>query len=67
MDITSKSITELRSALDSKEISAKELADEYFSRIKSYDDEIESYITVTKEKAYSDAEKAQKAIDDGKA
>jgi len=67
MDITSKSITELRSALDSKEISAKELADEYFSRIKSYDDEIESYITVTKEKAYSDAEKAQKAIDDGNA
>lgn len=67
MDITSKSVRELRKLLDSKEISAKELAKEYFDRIKTYDSEIESYITVTEEKAYSDAEKAQKAINEGNA
>ena len=53
--------------LDSREISAAELANEYLARIDKYDKNIESYITVTKEKAHSDAEKAQKAIDEGNA
>ena len=53
--------------LDSREISAAELADEYLARIDKYDKNIQSYITVTKEKAHSDAEKAQKAIDEGNA
>jgi aspartyl-tRNA(Asn)/glutamyl-tRNA(Gln) amidotransferase subunit A len=65
MDITSKSVSQLRKMLDTGEISVRELTDEYFSRIDSYDGKIESYITVTKEKAYEDAEKAQKAIDEG--
>lgn len=67
MDITSKCITELRGALDNKEISVRELTDEFFKRINSYDSKIESYITVTKDKAYSDAEKAQKVINEGNA
>ena len=45
----------------------QELTKEYIDRIKKYDSEIESYITVTEEKAYADAEKAQKLIDSGKA
>jgi aspartyl-tRNA(Asn)/glutamyl-tRNA(Gln) amidotransferase subunit A len=65
MDITSKSVSQLRKMLDTGEISVRELTDEYFSRVDSYDGKIESYITVTKEKAYEDAEKAQKAIDEG--
>ncbi|MCD7810496.1 MAG: Asp-tRNA(Asn)/Glu-tRNA(Gln) amidotransferase subunit GatA [Ruminococcus sp.] len=67
MDITSKSIRELREMLDGKEISAHELADEYFGRIEAHDEKIKSYITVTKEKAYADAEKAQTAINEGNA
>lgn len=67
MDIASKSVKELREMLDKKEISSKELTKEYIDRIKKYDSEIESYITVTEEKAYADAEKAQKLIDSGKA
>lgn len=67
MDITVKSIRELRNLLDSKELSAKELTTEYLQRIKKYDSEISSYITVTEEKAYADADEAQKLIDAGKA
>ena len=67
MDIASKSVKDLREMLDKKEISSKELTKEYIDRIKKYDSEIESYITVTEEKAYADAEKAQKIIDSGKA
>ncbi len=67
MDITAKSIGELRKMLDGREISAKELAGEYFDRIDAYDKKIESYITVTKDKAFADAEKAQNAIDSGNA
>lgn len=67
MDITSNSVRDLRKMLDTKEISAKELTKEYLNRIKKYDDKIQSYITVTEEKAFSDAENAQKIIDSGKA
>ena len=59
MDIASKSVKDLREMLDKKEISSKELTKEYIDRIKKYDSEIESYITVTEEKAYADAEKVQ--------
>ena len=42
-------IRDMRKALDSKEISAKELAQTYFERIKKYDDKVKSFITVTEE------------------
>lgn len=64
MDLTDVKIKDLRKSLDSHEISAKELADLYFERIEKTDESLESYITVTKERAYKDAEKAQKKIDD---
>ena len=51
-------IRDMRKALDSKEISAKELAQTYFERIKKYDDKVKSFITVTEEKALEQAEKA---------
>lgn len=52
--------------LDSKEISAVELTEQYLERIEKSDKEINSYITVCKENALSDAKKAQEAIDSGK-
>ena len=60
-------IRDMRKALDSKEISAKELAQTYFERIKKYDDKVKSFITVTEEKALEQAEKAQGVIDKGEA
>lgn len=67
MDITKLKIREMRKLLDSKEISAAELAESYIDRIDKYDGKLESYITVTKEKAMSDAENAQQLINSGNA
>ena len=65
MDIKRTNIRALRKALDSKEISAAELCGEYFKRIEDADPRLLSYITVTKEKALADAEKAQAVINAG--
>ena len=51
--------------LDSKEISAVELTEQYLDRIENTDKEINSYITVCKENALADAKKAQEVIDSG--
>lgn len=66
MDLTRAKIRDLRKALDNKEISAPELCGEYLNKIEEKDGSLLSYITVTKEKAMSDAERAQKLIDEGK-
>ena len=65
MDVTSMKIREMRKALDEKKISARELTDAYFENIKKYDDSLLCYITLTEEKAYRQAEKAQEIIDKG--
>lgn len=67
MDISTMTVHELRDALDKKELSVKEAAESYFDRIDKYDSELDCYITLTKEKAMQQAEKAQKRIDEGKA
>lgn len=61
------SICEAREMLDSKKISAKELAETYIGRIKSVDGEVKSFITVTEEQALKQAELAQEKIDKGEA
>lgn len=65
MDLTQLTIERLRKMLDSKEISAPELTQGYLDRIAKYDDTIQSYITVTSERAMADAAAAQKKIDVG--
>ena len=67
MDITTLKIRDIRKMLDNKEISSVEITKEYLNRIKSIDDKLESYITVTEERALMQAEKAQKIIDSGNA
>ncbi len=67
MDMTKTTLSAMRKALDSKEISAKELCDEYYKAIDKDEDKIGAFITLTKEQALSSAEKAQKRIDEGKA
>lgn len=61
------SIGEAREMLDSKKISAKELAETYIGRINSVDGEVKSFITVTEEQALKQAELAQEKIDKGEA
>lgn len=61
------SIGEAREMLDSKKISAKELAETYIGRIKAVDGEVKSFITVTEEQALKQAELAQEKIDKGEA
>lgn len=61
------SIMEMRSALDSGRISARELAADYLEKIRNCDGKISSYITVTEELALSQADNAQKLIDSGEA
>lgn len=58
-------LKKLREMLDSKEISAVELTEQYLDRIENLDKEINSYITVCKENALADAKKAQEVIDSG--
>ena len=65
MDITRAKIRDIRKALDSKQISAAELCGEYFRNIEAGDGKVQSFITVTKEKALEMAENAQKRIDSG--
>ena len=67
MDISKMTVAALREALDKKELSAKEAAQSYFDRIEKYDSELDCYITVTKDRAFEQAEKAQKRIDAGEA
>ncbi|MGN0607634.1 MAG: Asp-tRNA(Asn)/Glu-tRNA(Gln) amidotransferase subunit GatA [Oscillospiraceae bacterium] len=67
MDITSLKISDMRSMLDKKEISAPELTAAYLERINSVDGKLESYITVTAEEAEKAAEKAQEKINKGEA
>ena len=58
-------LKKLREMLDSKEISAVELTEQYLDRIEKSDKKINSYITVCKENALADAKKAQEVIDSG--
>lgn len=60
-------LTKLRKMLDSKEISAVELTQQYLDKIEKTDKNINSYITVCKESAISDAKNAQEIIDAGNA
>ncbi len=62
MDLTVK---QLRDGLDSKEFSAREITQSYLDRIEKIDGQLESYITVTGEKALAAADKAQQRIDAG--
>ncbi|MDD4315585.1 MAG: Asp-tRNA(Asn)/Glu-tRNA(Gln) amidotransferase subunit GatA [Clostridia bacterium] len=60
-------IKELRRRLDNKELSVKQLLDEYFAKIRQNNAAINAFITVTEAEAYAQAGDAQKLIDDGKA
>lgn len=58
-------IRDMRKALDNKDISVKELTNEYLSKINNLNNKIESFITVTDDLAVNQADKAQDIINKG--
>jgi len=54
-----KSIKETQEGLLKKEFSAVELVDAYLERINKYNKDLNSFITVTKDKAYEDAKRTE--------
>ncbi|HYF84556.1 MAG TPA: Asp-tRNA(Asn)/Glu-tRNA(Gln) amidotransferase subunit GatA [Clostridia bacterium] len=56
---------EIRDMLRRKEVSAKEVLDNTYSRIDGVEAKVSSYITLTREKAYKDAEIIDKVISGG--
>lgn len=56
---------EIRDMLRNKEISAVEVLKDTYDRIEIVENKVNSYITLTREKAWKDAERVDKAIKDG--
>ena len=67
MELKNSSIKDIRKALDEKEISVRELTDEYYSRIESVDEKLDCFITISKEEAYKACDAAQERINKGEA
>ncbi|KAE8439120.1 Asp-tRNA(Asn)/Glu-tRNA(Gln) amidotransferase subunit GatA [Vreelandella piezotolerans] len=62
-----KTVTQLAAALDSGELSCRELTSHFLQRIEKTDDQLNSFITVTAEQALIKADAADKARASGKA
>ncbi len=65
MDLCKLTLFEAHNLLKKKEISSVELSKSFFERIETIEDKIGAYITVTKESALKEAEKADERIKKG--
>jgi len=59
---TSWTVRNIRSALQTKQISARELAQEFLSRIERHNPELNAYLTLATERAYAQADRIDAAI-----
>src|ERR1700674_3189184 len=64
---TTWTITSIRSALQTKKISARELAAEFFARIERRNPELNAFLTLSPERAYAQADRVDAAIARGEA
>jgi aspartyl-tRNA(Asn)/glutamyl-tRNA(Gln) amidotransferase subunit A len=55
-------IAGIRSALEAKKISARELATEFLSRVERRNPELNAYLTVSRDRAYAQADRIDAAI-----
>jgi aspartyl-tRNA(Asn)/glutamyl-tRNA(Gln) amidotransferase subunit A len=60
--MTTWTIASIRSALESKRISARELAKEFLSQIERRNPELNAYLTLSSERAYQQADRIDEAI-----
>jgi aspartyl-tRNA(Asn)/glutamyl-tRNA(Gln) amidotransferase subunit A len=58
-------IHELHEKLVKKEVSAKEIAEAVFRRIDAVEGKVEAYVTLTRERAFAEAEKVDRALSRG--
>lgn len=65
MKLNEMTIVGLRKLLDSREITVKDVVDSVYERIDVVEERVKAFITVTRDEAYNDAERAQKIIDSG--
>ncbi|WP_427340258.1 Asp-tRNA(Asn)/Glu-tRNA(Gln) amidotransferase subunit GatA [Caloranaerobacter sp. DY30410] len=65
VDLTELTIHELRDLIRNREVSSEEIVKSFLSRIEEVEDKINSFITLTKEKALEDARKIDKKIKEG--
>ena len=66
MELKELSITQAHKGLLNKEFSSKELTKSYLAKIEEKDKDVNSYVSVTKDLAISQAEKADKLISEKK-
>ncbi|VAW87143.1 Aspartyl-tRNA(Asn) amidotransferase subunit A @ Glutamyl-tRNA(Gln) amidotransferase subunit A [hydrothermal vent metagenome] len=62
-----KTLAEISAALHAKKVSSEELTRDYLNRISSLNGDINAYITVTKERAMADAQRADVLLAKGEA
>jgi aspartyl-tRNA(Asn)/glutamyl-tRNA(Gln) amidotransferase subunit A len=63
--MTAWTISSIRSALAAKKISAREFAGEYYAAIEKRDPELNSYLTLSKDRAFAQADRVDKAAKSG--
>jgi aspartyl-tRNA(Asn)/glutamyl-tRNA(Gln) amidotransferase subunit A len=66
-DLHNKTLTELSALLKAGEVSSVQLTEHFLARINSYNDKLNSFITVTQEQALAEAKRADDVIKKGKA
>ncbi len=67
MKLNEMTILGLRKLLDKREVTVREVVDDVYGRIDSVEDRVKAFITITREEAYKNTERAQEAIDSGRA
>jgi aspartyl-tRNA(Asn)/glutamyl-tRNA(Gln) amidotransferase subunit A len=65
--MTAWTIPTIRAALAAKKISARELAGEYYAAIEKRDRELNSYVTLSKDRAFAQADRVDAAVKSGTA
>src|SRR6516165_10495454 len=55
-------VASIRSALEAKKISARELAEEFLSRIERRNSDLNAYLTISPERAYAQADRIDRAV-----
>lgn len=65
MDLYKLSLAEIARKIKNKEVKIKDVLDSVYSRIDSVENNVGAYVTLTKDRAYKQAEVLQKRLDNG--
>lgn len=65
MDLYKLSLAEIARKIKNKEVKIKDVLDSVYSRIDAVEDDVGAYVTLTKDRAYKQADALQKRLDNG--